>query len=191
MHSEQTLTLNRRRQQELKRDEDEVGCSLVLGPIQWGVYLHVVMGIFTTMPSLVLSSCLGTHHLSFPFFFPFGQLAPACTDVIEHMDVCSRACVCATAGGSYSSHRLCEHFLSQIKITIIEGLTMMCVCALGVRQLRRSGDTRDLIFLKRERKELEDQERTLSDRWVSVCLLKRKGNFFQRKELADERARLE
>ena len=133
--------------------------------------------------------------LFFPFLSVcpscFGQLAPACTDVIEHMDVCSRACVCATAGGSYSSHRLCEHFLSQIKITIIEGLTMMCVCALGVRQLRRSGDTRDLIFLKRERKELEDQERTLSDRWVSVCLLKRKGNFFQRKELADERARLE
>ena len=85
-------------------------------PIQWGVYLHVVMGIFTTMPSLVLSSCLGTHHLSLPFFFPFGQLAPACTDVIEHIDVCSRACVCATAGGGHSSHRLCEHVLSQIII---------------------------------------------------------------------------
>jgi hypothetical protein len=45
---------------------------------------------------------------------------------------------------------------------------MMCVCAHGVRQLRRSGDTKDLVFLKRERKELEDQERALSDRCVFV-----------------------
>jgi hypothetical protein len=76
--------------------------------------------------------------------------------------------VCATAGGRHSSHRLCEHVLSQIIISIIEGLTMMCVCAHGVRQLRRSGDTKDLVFLKRERKELEDQERALSDRCVFV-----------------------
>ena len=91
------------------------------------------------------------------------QLAPACSDVIEHMDVCSRACMCATAG-VVTWHRLCEHALSQKIMIIIEGLMMMCVCAHGVRQLRRSGDPRELVFLRRERKELEDQERDLSDK---------------------------
>jgi len=68
MYSEKTqskaLTLNRRRQQELKRDEDEVGSR----PKFNGAFIYSVeMGMFTTMPFLVLSSCLDcdfvTHHL--------------------------------------------------------------------------------------------------------------------------------
>ena len=44
-------------------------------------------------------------------------------------------------------------------------LLSLRACGHGGPQLRGSGDARELIFLKRERKDLEDKERDLSDRY--------------------------